>query len=127
MTSDAAVFSIGKSTGQPVVPAASDSMNIFELNLIASPIGGIVGGLVATNGASAAIRVAGGVSGFVVGVAIFIASLALTWFSLRFEAMRKSNLGAVGRAVELAVMLPQALLWLISFAAARAVAGFLVS
>jgi hypothetical protein len=102
-------------------------MNIFELDLVASPAGGLAGALMATKECTAASQVLAGVIGLGVGIALYFGTFGFVMLAAQITGIlrpRRIETPCWGTSVVgLLVLLPMIVLPLISLAAAHWVAG----
>ena len=102
-------------------------MNIFELNLIASPIGGLVGGLTATKEIAGASSVVAGAIGLVVGVGLYFGTLAFVLVAGEIVGVAKPGEGKRLRwlcsITSLLVLLPMLVLPILSGITAHWIVG----
>jgi hypothetical protein len=93
-------------------------MNIFELSCMASPVGGLVGGLTAAKQTPAANSVVAGGIGLGVGIALCVASLCSVPLALAIAGLMKplerKNLSWVSSTVQLILILPTLILPILS-------------
>lgn len=93
-------------------------MNVFEFNILASPVGGLVGGLNAAKGLSATDAVLAGGVGVGVGVGLYFGLFGLGWLVLRIagldKARDKKTIGRAGVVMGLIVLLPMLVLPILS-------------
>jgi len=85
-------------------------MNIFELNTVATPAVGLIGGVTAVKGLPALSMVAAGGIGLVTGIGVFFAILGLMALTMKVtdkkpEAKRSNLMGTIGGLIFVAAML----------------------
>lgn len=93
-------------------------MNLFELNVLASPVGGLIGGVVASADRSAAFKIGAAVGGIVIGVALYfgIIGLAVLVEKIANRGMAQNNkrLDRAGAIFGIIVLLPMMILPILS-------------
>ena len=106
------------------------NMNIFELNIVASPLGGILGGLAAAKGMSGSLTAFAAVTGLVVGVVLYFGLFGAGWLAAKIAGVEKSqndnDLDKAGLIFCIVVMIPMLVLPIISAWTAHLLVGFLI-
>jgi hypothetical protein len=93
-------------------------MNIFELNVVASPVGGLVGGLSAAKGMSGVSTALAIGAGVVVGVGLYFGVLGAGWVTAKIAGVEKptnrKSLDKAGTILSIVVLLPMLVMPFIS-------------
>lgn len=98
-------------------------MNLFELNFLASPVGGLVGGIAASADHSAAFKIGAAVGGITVGVALYFGIIGLGALvekianrGMTQDDKRLDRAGAIfGVLILLPMMILPLLSWVVAF------------
>lgn len=102
-------------------------MNIFELNVFASPVCGLIGGLAATKGMTVIPKILAGSLGVAVGVGLYVGVIGMGWLVAKVAGVEKPKnsreLEKTGTIMGIFVLLPMLGLPFLSAWAANALAA----